>query len=104
MKIKILKITDYSFYPGYVECLITDAWGNRHIFNEKIPIVTCEEIDEESELPQDGFIRCEMLKQWTDDNGNEIITVSTENPDNVETIDEVNIFDLQPCQLIDIHL
>ena len=99
MKIKILKVTDYSFYPGYVECLITDAWGNNHIFNEKIPVVTCNDIDDKSKLPQDGFIRCELLKQWTDDHGNKIITVSTESPNDVESIDGVKEFDLLPCQL-----
>jgi len=104
MKIKILRITDYSFYPGYVECIVTDVWGNNHVFNEKIPVVTSKNIDEKSEFPQDGYIRCELLSLWTDDDGNKIITVSTENPDHVETLDEINVFDLLPCQLVDIPL
>ena len=102
MKIKVLRITDYSFYPGFVECLVIDAWGNKHIFNEKIPIVTCKNIDKESKFPQDGFIRCEVRRQWIDDIGNKIITVCTKNPDHVETIDEINEFDLHPCQLTDL--
>jgi len=104
IKVKILRITDYSFYPGYVECIVTDAWGNNHKFNEKIPVVTCKNIDEKSEFPQGGFIRCELLSQWTDDDENKIITVGTENPDHVETLDEINEFDLLPCQLVDILL
>lgn len=99
MKIEILKIIDSSSYPGWVECLFVDAWGNSHIFNEKIPIVTCEDIDSNSKFPQDGFIRCKLLKERVDDNGRKIITVSTENPDHVEAINGVNEFDLLSCQL-----
>jgi hypothetical protein len=99
IEIQILKIIDNSFYPGWVECLLVDAWGNNHTFHEKIPIVTVQDLDTTNMFPQDGNIRCELLREWIDDNGRIIITVSTEKPDYVETINEVSEFDLLPYQV-----
>jgi hypothetical protein len=94
IRTQIIKIIDYSSYPGLVECLIVDAWGNNHTFNLKIPIVTTQDIDITNIFPQDGFIRCVLLREWIDDLGRRIITVSTEKPDDVESVNEVSQFDL----------
>jgi hypothetical protein len=94
IKIQILKIIDYSFYPGLVECLLIDAWSNNHIFNDKIPIVTTQDLDTTSKFPQEGAIRCELIREWIDDDSRRIITVSTEKPDYVETVNEICEFDL----------
>lgn len=99
IKIQITKIIEDSFYPGWVECVLVDALGNIHTFNEKIPIVTTQYLDVTSKYPQDGFIRCEILRKWIDINGRRIITVSTEKPDFVETVNEVSEFDLLPQQV-----
>lgn len=97
IEIQILKIIDNSFYPGLVECILVDAWGNSHTFHEKIPIVTAQDIDTNSKFPQHGNIRCKLLREWIDDNGRRLITVSTEKPDYVETVSELSEFDLLPC-------
>ena len=74
-----------------------DAWGVLHIVHEKIPIISCENwIDR---FPVDGEIRCNITKEWIDDNGRKLIAVSTESPDDVETTDGKNEFDLLPQQL-----
>lgn len=99
IKVQILKIIDDSSYPGWVECLLVDAWGNNHTINEKIPIVTTQDLDTTSIFPQDGIIRCELLREWIDDNDRRIITVSTEKPDHIETVNEVSEFDLLLHQL-----
>jgi len=93
IKVKILKAADHSSFPGWVECLFVDVWGVEHIFIEKTPVVTCKNINFDSKFPQDGFIRCELLKEWIDDSGRRIATISTEIPDHVETLHGVNTFD-----------
>jgi len=35
IEISIDKITDYSGYPGWVECTLYDAWNNKHTFADK---------------------------------------------------------------------
>ncbi len=101
VKIQIIKISDISSCPGRVECILNDAWGNQHTFNEKIPIVTSHKIDTSSEFPQDGVIRCEVLMEWRNEEGKKIITVTTENPDHVETISGIFEFDLFSDQVLD---
>ena len=100
IKIQIQKISDGSVYPVWVEFLFVDAWGNRHKFNEKASIVSCKNIDLENDFPLDGFIRCELLNEWTDDNGRRIATVSTEKTDNVETLSGMSRFDLLRDEVI----
>lgn len=98
IKVQLLRIVDFSDFPGWVEFNLIDAWGNSHLFCDKIPVVTCENIDLDSSFPRDGFLRCELLEEWTDDKGRKIVTVSTENPDHVDSVDGVNKFDLLPGQ------
>lgn len=69
-------------------------WRNNHTFSLKIPIVTTQEKDITNIFPQDGFIRCVLLREWIDDLGRRIISVSTEKPDHVESVNEVSKFDL----------
>jgi len=102
MKIIILGIVD-DFFPGRVECSLVDAWGSIHLFNEKIPIVTCSAVSSPDNLPQDGIIRCVFMNEWIDDMDRKIITVCTEKPDGVESINGTSNFDLLPCQLLEWH-
>ena len=99
IKIKIIRLTD-THQPGFVECLFPDAWGAVHVVHEKIPVVSCENLWVGSIFPADGVIRCEIINEWIDDNGRKLITVSTEKPDCIETVDGINQFDLSPCQLL----
>ncbi|MCL2638854.1 MAG: hypothetical protein FWD48_10870 [Oscillospiraceae bacterium] len=99
IRIQILKIID-THQPGFVECQFTDAWGVLHLVHDKIPIVTCEDLWTDSEFPTDGAIRCKILKEWINDDGRKLITVSTQTPDYVETTNGKNEFDLLPHQLI----
>jgi len=100
IKISIDKITDDTNFPGWVECSLCDAWGNRYVFNEKIPVVTCSDISLENNFPQIGFIRCELKKEWVDNAGRTILTVNTINPDGVEAVDGKTEFDLLKNQII----
>ncbi len=104
---KAIKIQIISFIsddqPGFVECAFTDAWEYEHKVQEKTPIVTKKYLDAFSEYPQDGFIACEITKNWIDKNERVIFTVTTEKPWAVETIDGLTEFDILEEQLIDIN-
>jgi len=93
IQVSIDKITDYSNYPGWVECSFYDAWNNRHLFIEKIPVVTELELTPDDLFPQMIFIKCTKVKQWEDDMGREIIRATTERPNGIETIDGECEFD-----------
>jgi hypothetical protein len=88
VRVTITKFIDNS-QPGWVECQFVDAFGRLHIFNEKVPIVTVEYLDEKSVYPQDGIIACEIIKRK-----NDIIKVNIEKPWGVESITGETIFDV----------
>ena len=48
--VDISNVVDDSGYPTFVECLLIDAMGQRHIFVEKEPVVSAAEIDIDSSI------------------------------------------------------
>ena len=42
-------------------------------------------LTEASTYPQPGAIRCEALAQWRDSSGAELVRVTTERPDDIES-------------------
>ena len=100
VKVSIVKfISDHQ--PGFVECLLTDAWGKQHIVNEKIPIVTEKTLNASSNYPQEGVIACEIIRERKDKDGMSIFTVDTAKPWGVETIEGLNRFDVFAVQLVE---
>ena len=53
-----------SHQPGWVECEFVDAEGRRHLIIEKVPVVTAEDLDADSEYPKSGTVRCEIVKRY----------------------------------------
>jgi len=101
IKVSIDKIIDYSGYPGWVECSLYDAWNKKHIFIDKIPIFTALDLNPDSNFSaQTGYIRSEIIKDWLDETGRKILTVSTEEPDHIESTDSLTEFDVLENQVI----
>ena len=100
-----VKITEFisNDQPGFVKCLFFDAWSKEHIVHEKIPVVTEKYLDENSDYPQSGVVACEIIKVWIDNNNRQLFTVTTEKPWDIETVEELNKFDLLEEQLIKIR-
>jgi hypothetical protein len=100
-----IKITNFisGDQPGFVECKFSDAWGKKHIVQDKVPIVTEKHLDADSYYPQDGFIACELLKERKDQDGRKIFTITTERPWAVDTIDGLMEFDVTEDQLIELN-
>jgi len=88
--------------PGFVECRFTDAWGREFVVEEKVPIVTLEDLNEKSVYPRVGTIACKVVKEWTDKEGRKLLTIDTEKPWHIETIDGVQQFDILEKDLIEI--
>ena len=97
IKVKITKFVD-DWQPGWVECEFTDASGKLHIFNEKVPIVTAEYLDENSIYPQDGIISCEIIERKNID-GREIVKVNTELPWHIESTKGETVFEVLEQQI-----
>jgi hypothetical protein len=89
--VRILRFVDGSF-PGWVESELVDANGRRHIFIEKVPVVTLEDSRADSECPVPGIIRCEILRKYSDENGRELVCVSTAKPWSIESTEGLSEF------------
>lgn len=99
LKAEITQFIDYNAPPGWVECRFVDAWGNEHIFIEKIPVVTIERLDENSSYPRDAFIACQIIEEKYID-GRKIIKIDTEKPWGIELANGKHCFEVLAEQLI----
>lgn len=99
IKVIIERFVDPS-QPGFVECSLTDARNKMHLFQDKIPVFTTLDLDENSPYPQEGVLDCEVLKYWMDTEGRSIITITTERPWYVDSTEGLYEFDLLKEQVI----
>jgi hypothetical protein len=99
-KIQITRFIDDS-QPGWVECNFFDAHGKQHIIQEKIPIISNEYLNQNSEYPREGVVACEIIKEWEDKNGRKICSVRSILW-GVETIDGSTEFDLLEEQITEL--
>ena len=88
----MVDIFEYSFdyFPGYVSCKFTDVFEKTHFINEKIPIVSSEDIwvyNKDIILPQKGYVAGEIMNKE-----NNIITFSTIKPWYIETTENIYEF------------
>jgi hypothetical protein len=101
IKIKIIDFID-DHQPGWVECKFTDAWDKEHTVQDKVPIVTAEDLDANSEYPREGVIAFELVRSWKDKDGRTIYTVNTGKPWGVQTIEGLTEFDILKDQVIEL--
>lgn len=92
----IIDILGYtsSDFPHWVSCRLYDAYGKEWLFEEKLPMVSCEA--EIASFPCKGFIRGEILSEQ-----NDMVEFCTKEPDDVESIDGCNRFWISKNQLFD---
>jgi len=89
--IEVSRFVDDDF-PGFVECIFVDAAGQSHVFVDKIPIVTTENLEPTNDYPQPGAIRCEIEAEWVDAQGRSLARITTDRPDSVESADGQSCF------------
>ena len=64
IKVTIERFTLES-QPGWVECRFADAAGTSHVFEEKVPVVSDEDLDAGSVYPRAGVIGCQVVGACT---------------------------------------
>ena len=97
VKIEICRFVDEA-QPGWVECRLIDASGSSHIFIEKIPIVTQEDLWMDSSFPARGEIACRIVARHTV-NERAVCTIDTELPWGIESTERATRFDIYAKQL-----
>jgi len=99
LKVQIVRYVE-DYFPGIVECEIVDAVGHVHTFTEKGPVVSDKWPGPQDKYPMTGSIRCEILERWHDPDGRDLVRVTTEQPDYVETKEGLKEFVVLPSQVI----
>ena len=88
-----------EYQPGIVECSLIDANGTTHLFVEKIPLVTTEDIWKDSQYPKPGAIACQVEREWYANDGRKLAQISTELPWHVESTKGESTFVVLASQL-----
>jgi hypothetical protein len=91
-----------DWYPGWVECLLTDAFGHAWYFVEKVPIVSEENLDANSSYPRAGIIACREIERRMDNVGRELLVVDTTDPWGVEATSGETEFVVRPDQVAEL--
>jgi len=82
--VEISRFVDEHF-PGFVECTLVDARGERHRFVEKAPVVSTANLTPASRYPQRGSIQCRIDSEWQDGQLGALVRVSTAEPFHIES-------------------
>ena len=99
LRVQIVRYVE-DYFPGIVECELLDAAGSVHTFIEKGPVVSDKWPGPEDKYPMSGIIRCEILERWHDPEGRDLVRVTTEQPDYVETKNGMMEFVVLSSQVI----
>ena len=95
LSLQILRIVDYDYYPGWVECEFFDATGRRHQIVDKIPIFTEKLLEPEDSYAQPGIVQCNIISQFRDEENRELAKIVIE----VESTEEITEFTVLSEQL-----
>lgn len=89
------------YQPGIVECSLIDAHGNEWLFIEKVPVVSNQDLDENSDYPLPGYIACTFLAERQDTDGSHVVHISTAEPDAIQATSGHDQFEVHAGQLIE---
>ena len=85
--------------PGWIECEFEDAEHVRHILIDKVPIFSHELLDEASVYPREGVVRCQVLGQFRDALGRDLLRIAL--LDGVTSTEDVSEFVVLANQISD---
>jgi len=94
LKVKVMRYISDDPQPGIVECEFVDAGGRRWSVVEKTAIVSRQHLDANTSYPVQGIVACEIVRRATDKKGREVVTINTERPWLVESVDGVTQFEV----------
>lgn len=75
LSVQITRIWDLDWYPGLAECVLVDALGVEHRFQDKIPVFSARELTP-ADTPCEGAVRC--VREGENPDGT--LTVNTKSP------------------------
>ena len=102
IKVTIERFTQ-EWQPGWVQCRFVDAAGKSHVFEEKVPVVSDENLDATSEYPRSGIIGCQVVGSGVASDGRPVVIVDTEQPWGIESKAGETRFEVLPEQVIEFN-
>lgn len=69
-----------SNHPGWVECVLTDASEHHHVFVEKVPVVTTDDLNARSAYPQPVVLPCVITAEFLRPDGTRAVRIDTSEP------------------------
>jgi hypothetical protein len=94
LSVQIVRFVDDGF-PGWVECLFTDAAGRAHTLIDKYPMFTAQMLDADSQYPQTGEVECEILRRSQDARGGELVCIRMLGIESTEGLSEFVVLPMQ---------
>jgi hypothetical protein len=88
-------------FPGWVECSFLDHQGEEHRFREKVPMVSSADLHAGSPFPQPGVIGCTVVRRSIDESGRSVVSVDTDQPWGIESIDGRSRFEVDPEDMVE---
>lgn len=92
--IQITRFVDDDF-PGFVECVLIDASGASHIFIEKGPRVSSQNLIESSTYPCTGSIECTVENEWVDGENRSLACINTDPTESADGEIQFTVFTSQ---------
>jgi len=100
VRVDIVQFVD-EHQPGFVACELVDADGHRHTVVDKVPMFTHKELSCDSEYPQPGKARCEILARFQDASGRGVARITIARPDGLESAEGLSDFVVLASQVAD---
>jgi hypothetical protein len=75
--VRIIRYVDDGF-PGWVECEFADVDGRNHTIVDKVPAFTTDVLDSTSSYPRTGRMACKVVEERQDDQGREVVHITTD--------------------------
>jgi hypothetical protein len=82
--VQIVRLVE-DYQPPIVESQFEDAEGTRHAVVDKAPVLGGDYTNAPSRYPQVGFARCEVLARWRDSDGRDLVRITIDRPDGLES-------------------
>ena len=101
VRAEISRHVDHAF-PGWIECVLVDAFGQKHVFVEKIPAVLADATVLAMGLPQPVVLGCLEIGRSTRKDGSELVRIDTNTPFGFESkagISQFEVLSEQLCEL-----
>ncbi len=98
LAVQVDRFVDEAF-PGFVECSLLDAEGATHLFIEKVPVVTTENLRKDDSYPKPGYFACAVEQELRDSSGLVLLQVDTLNPLGIESLDGKSRFLVHASQV-----